>query len=681
MERLAAILFLFSSLQLIAQVENEKEIIIENAVSNSDEEFENENIIEDLRFLLRQPIYVNDSLANYGILFQYGLLTPIQARAIKEYVKTYGPFITKKELIAVPGINNEELEAILPYLSVFKEEQQQLGVFRQLQVAQSRLIVRNQLVLEKQAGYQSTDSTRSKFAGDPNHLYIKFRHRYKNQLSIGLLSDKDSGEQLFKGENKAGFDFYSAHIKYRPQKRWINQINIGDYEVKIGQGLIQWNGFSLGKGADATTVFQKSPILREYTSSNEINFLRGVAADFRFLPELNATIWVSHKQMDGNQLYNDSLQLTGRITSLPLTGYHRTKGEIIDKGSTTENIYGTNIEFSNEWLKVGVTGQHRKLSDSLIYRNQEYQRFYPKGTDFSHVGIHYSILKKRNYFFGETAFTNDLAYATVNGIQHFFPGSVKGTFVYRNYTKDYQSFYSNGFGENTSVNNEEGIYVGLQYSPAKNFTIQTYYDWFRFPWKKFRVSKPSTGNELFLQATYEPTEQVELEFRTRLEQKQIDISGNLYPSKILTNQKRYSSRLELRYRPNELLYFKSRIGHSFFEAEEKEHGILLFQDLIYQFPSTDVKLYGRFANFNTDSFDSRVYAYENDLLYNFSVPAFYGKGSRWYAMVSYAPIRNIKFWVKGSQTIFSDREQISSGNTAIDGNTRTDLKLQAQWSF
>ena len=172
-----------------------------------------------------------------------------------------------------------------------------------------------------------------------------------------------------------------------------------------------------------------------------------------------------------------------------------------------------------------------------------------------------------------------------------------------------------------------------------------------------------------------------MEFRTRLEQKQIDVSGNLYPSKILTNQKRYSSRLELRYRPNELLYFKSRIGHSFFEAEEKEHGILLFQDLIYQFPSTDVKLYGRFANFNTDSFDSRVYAYENDLLYNFSVPAFYGKGSRWYAMVSYAPIRNIKFWVKGSQTIFSDREQISSGNTAIDGNTRTDLKLQLQWSF
>ena len=676
-------LVVITSFSTFAQIDDsEEEIIIENAVQNSDEEFDNENIIEDLQFLIAQPIVINDTTANYDLLFQYGLLTPLQARQIQQYVTTYGEFLTTTELLAVPSLSKQQIEAILPYVSIQAVDlQEELTLIDQFKNSISRLILRDQFVTEQQAGYAQTDSTASKFAGNAHHLYMKFRHKYRDQLSIGFLADKDAGEAFFTGENSTGFDFYSAHLKFKPKNKLINQINLGDYEVKIGQGLIQWNGFSLGKGADATTVFLKSPILREYTSSNEINFLRGLAGNFNLSPKLNATIWASHKAMDGNQELNDSLETIGKITSLPLTGYHRTAGEIADKNSTTESTFGANVEYSNDWLKVGITGQQRNLSDSLVYRKQEYQRFYPKGNQFNHAGLHYSIVKNKSYLFGETAITENFALATVNGIQHFFKGGAKGTLVYRNYAKNYQSFYANGFSENTAINNEEGLYAGLAYSPIQKLTLQAYYDTFRFPWKKFRVSKPSSGNEYFFQATYQPEERIELEARSRFEQKEIDQAGNALPTKQLLLQKRYTNRLEFRYRPNSLFYFKSRVGHSFYEAEEKEHGVLLFQDVVYQFPTTELTLYGRFSTFKTDSFDSRVYAYENDLLYNFSVPAMYGEGVRWYAMASYSPIPDVKCWVKGSQTIFSDRETISSGNTEIDGNTRTDIKLQVQWTF
>ena len=39
----------------------------------------------------------------------------------------------------------------------------------------------------------------------------------------------------------------------------------------------------------------------------------------------------------------------------------------------------------------------------------------------------------------------------------------------------------------------------------------------------------------------------------------------------------------------------------------------------------------RYAVFDTDNFDSRVYAFENDLFAAVSIPAFSGRGTRWYA--------------------------------------------------
>jgi hypothetical protein len=41
--------------------------------------------------------------------------------------------------------------------------------------------------------------------------------------------------------------------------------------------------------------------------------------------------------------------------------------------------------------------------------------------------------------------------------------------------------------------------------------------------------------------------------------------------------------------------------------------------------------------FETDSYASRIYAFENDVLYAFSSPAYYGKGWGFYFIVNYKP--------------------------------------------
>ena len=43
----------------------------------------------------------------------------------------------------------------------------------------------------------------------------------------------------------------------------------------------------------------------------------------------------------------------------------------------------------------------------------------------------------------------------------------------------------------------------------------------------------------------------------------------------------------------------------------------------------------RYCVFRTDDYNSRIYTWENDLLYSFSIPALSGKGSRLYFMAGW----------------------------------------------
>jgi hypothetical protein len=87
------------------------------------------------------------------------------------------------------------------------------------------------------------------------------------------------------------------------------------------------------------------------------------------------------------------------------------------------------------------------------------------------------------------------------------------------------------------------------------------------------------------------------------------------------------------------------------------------------------------AYFNTDSYDSRIYAYENDVLYAVSFPAYYGKGWRYYLIGKMPISRNLDAWIRLAQTNVSDRATIGSGTSEIDGNRKTDLKVQLKYSF
>src|SRR5690606_6770562 len=121
---------------------------------------------------------------------------------------------------------------------------------------------------------------------------------------------KDPGETFFRADNKAGFDFYSGFIHMQDLSPLIKKIEIGDYAVSLGQGLILHNGFGSGKSALVMNIKKDGQSLRPYSSVNETNFFRGGGITLTPSRNTSITAFYSRKSIDGT-ISIDTLEDSG----------------------------------------------------------------------------------------------------------------------------------------------------------------------------------------------------------------------------------------------------------------------------------------------------------------------------------------------------------------------------------
>jgi hypothetical protein len=125
------------------------------------------------------------------------------------------------------------------------------------------------------------------------------------------------------------------------------------------------------------------------------------------------------------------------------------------------------------------------------------------------------------------------------------------------------------------------------------------------------------------------------------------------------------------------LKLQNRISFTecFLSNDTYEQGILICQDFSWRLKKLPLELDFRYGIFDTDSYQSSLYSYEQDLLYNFSIPAYYSKGFRYYINVKYN-YEPVTFYLKLGRFYYTDKNSIGSGLNMIDGNTKTSLKMQ-----
>ena len=695
MKRLFLILSPFLSLPALAQVDSlpqppdAPQQVIEDFLQNTESEgdFDFNTVFEDLEYYLRRPLNLNE--AGEEDLQNLQLLSDIQILELLNYRRTAGDLISIYELQAIPSFDLQTIRRLLPYVTVDKGiDDYQLSIPRMMAEGQNELYLRWSRIVEEQKGYSPLEEgqTAQRYLGDPNQFYLRYKHSYSNKLSYGLTAEKDRGEEFFTGSNKQGFDFYSAHLFIKDYNRTIKAIAIGDYAVSFGQGLILYSGFGAGKSSYVMNIKRTARVLRPYTSVNESNFQRGAAATLGFGEHLEVTALASYRRRDGNVLEPDTLDVEEsirQISSLGIAGLHRTDSEIADERALGQTTFGGRLRWKGDRGHIALNGLYEQIDADLTLRDQPYNRFYFSGDRLFNASLDYSFTFQNYNFFGETAMSDNGAIATLNGLLMGLDRKVDLAVLVRHFPRNYQALFPTPFAETTGARNETGAYLGLEVRPHRYWKLSAYFDAWKHPWLRFDADAPSRGYEYRARLTYFRKRNLEVYLEVRDETKERNIDKIEGKNNFTLPTRVFQTRLHLAKKVNKALELRSRIDVGFSENEinTTQRGFVIYQDVIFKPIGFPLSFTTRFALFDTDGFQARYYSFENNLLYAFSIPAYYNRGTRFYINLRYKGIRNLTLEARIAQTYWRNQDSIGSGLEEVAGPRRTELGAQVKYRF
>ena len=662
--------------------------LMERLFPVQEEEVDYEALYELLTELYQNPLDIN-RVSGEELAGTY-LLSPPQIQAFLDHRSQSGEFLSLYELQSLPHWDSATLDTILPFLTLETEKSSPKSFLERLRSEEnSYLLFRHRRTLELRRGYQndSTVNPSSRYLGDQNDLFLRFRIQHAKDFSLGFLLEKDAGEALVwdPKTSRYGFNFASFHHTRYNLGKW-KTLSLGDFQASFGQGLVFGAGFSLGKGAETVPTVRRSTLgILPYTSSLESGFFRGIGIT-RQLGSWQSTLLFSSIGKDGrlatqlDAVGNSSQELT----SLSQTGLHRSQSELSTKNQLRETNLGTNIQYqarSGKW-SAGINALHTQLSIPWIRNPNRYNQFEFSGRSNT-VGSGYFNVSWKNFsFFGESARSSSQGQGTVVGFVSSLSKTVDFSLLWRRYDRHFHSFYATAFAEGTHPINEQGTYLGIQIKPSSKVKLNAYVDFFRFPWLKFRVYAPSQGQEWLVRLSYQPEKILHASIQMKQERKMRNASTEeataptytLVP--ILKNQ--VQANLELGVSPE--FSFQSRIlWNQVILDQANTQGWMLLQDI--SFKREKWKLTARMALFDTETFDNRLYAYEHNALGAFAIPAFSGKGSRQYLLVQYRMHPKLTAYFRIAQTRYADREVISSGMQEIIGPKQTDTVLVLRYAL
>lgn len=683
---------LLISNSLFAQNENIKQLI-ENLTEQSETEFDYSDLLDEFIFLQENPLNINTTSAEK--LVELFLLDELQYQNIRQYIDSNGLFLSPQELMLVEGISFETFNNIFPFIKAEQPEKRSyVSPAKILKYGRHQAFLRYQRVVQNAEGYIGrTDSVwennpNSKYLGNADKYYLKYQYKYSDIFSAGLVAEKDAGELFFENINNPvldsligdkftkGFDFYTGHIFIQKQGI-IKQAVVGDYHLLFGQGLNMWSALAFGKSSSSINIRKFERGIKPNTSTDENFFLRGGAVQlggskFRF------TAFYSKKKQDATDFAQSEDQESQFLQSISGTGYHRTVNELLKKNNLEVELFGGRVSYAGNHFKIGITASETRLDKTIASLSAPYQYFNLTGNSNTVAGADYILLINKYSIFGEFSQQINGGWALLSGINAPLNNRIALAILYRNYQKNYRNLFGAAFGENSDNNNEEGIYTGLRFQISPKLQLNTYADIFSFPWLKYRVDKPSRGQEYLANLEYEFSRKIQMQFRARYKQKEINFYSEEFDNNQTENYQKYSFRYHISYELHPLFRLKNRIEYQVYETASsgKKSGFLIYQDIQYKSKNDKLSIYGRYALFDVEDYDARLYAYENDLLYVFSIPAYYEQGSRVYLLFNYKLSDTFHFWVKLAHTWYTNIDQISSGLNLIDGNEKTEVRAQ-----
>lgn len=570
--------------------------------------------IEKLFEIYENPVRINSAgNEDFSRLF---FLSDFQAKVLADYISSTGKIVSLYEIANLPGFDKET--AMMMKLFISLDETHGKTAYNSTW--------RNTLLTNL---IWKPDDVDPAWLGSPVKILTKYRFN-AGSFSGGLTAEKDHGEEFSDGHPPAP-DFLSAHFAYEG-KGIIRRIIIGDYSARFGQGTNINTTFGTGLSLHAPGYMAAKSEIRPYTSTDENNFFRGAGVEFS-AANLALSLFFSHNSIDAT-LASSSGSSYDFVKSFYPSGLHNTALTRARKDAVTDIAYGANLSYSFERIRIGATWSEDRLSLPVQSRTGDPEKVFGfAGKNNSVYSLYYNSLIDKFLLYGEFSANRSLEYASVQGLTFRPSDRLSVNLLYRHYTEGYFSLHGRGPGSSSSNSAGKSILGNFIFEAARHLFISGGSEIREFPWLRYRTSSPSYSKKREIRIRYIPADKLLLEgaYYYRLS----TVDGNTTNSipwlqELITR----SFSASFRYSIYDNLTLGTRFYYKLAE-HSKGMGVLLLQDMNYEFSKIPVTIWLRYCLFSTDDWDSRIYVYENDLLYSFNIPALHGRGSRNYVMAGW----------------------------------------------
>ncbi len=649
-----------------------------------------EEAYDNLQQLRDHPLDIN--LAGSDELLQIPGIDLNAVSAILAYRHRYGHFRSLQELDMIPAIDDRMRRYLGSVL--FVDGNDTVAWYSPQRLKRDIRRIRQTFLLTAavptyyRAGDKGATSAsaygENKYAdtylGDPLKHTLRYSAAMGDNLQLNLTGSKAAGEPFFSGGNGMGYDSYAFNISVK-DLGVFHRIILGQYRAQFGMGLVINNNLSFGKQAMLASVGRLANIFTPHNSTSDSKYLQGVAATANLRGATLSAFW-SYRRVDA------TLNADGTVSTILTDGYHRTEKEMAKKNNTTQMTEGLHLKCGSEeggkteW-GIGFSFLHTRFNRALnpVYSKADtvsagkmYRLYYPTGTGFWNAGVDYKLIWGGISILGETALCDNGALATVNNVIFNAANRLTLTAVQRFYSYKYHTLYGSGISEGGTIQNESAVLLGVRWGVSRRLTLDAYTDFAYFPWRKYRVSASSRAWDNNLSATLRHRHWT-FSARYRVKMKQQDKTLEDADGKPF---KALSDRTTHRLRFTAVLDNRRWTARSHCEGimtEDNDNGFIITQSLGYRL-GRRWSFYVSAAYFDTDDYDTRLYAYERGMLYAFSNASYYGNGMRT-ALLAKADIsERLMAQMKIGRTKYFDRSVIGTAERQIFSSSQTDIDLQ-----
>jgi hypothetical protein len=679
MKYLSTLLFCFQYLFIQAQFTELDQQSIDHADVLQDMEDVPEGFLETYLQIRSQPINLNK--ADIHQLRTIPYLKDQQVYDILQHREVHGDFLSVYELQSLPSIDSLLIENIKPYILIQdpNNELSKNWIKKIPQEGDHFLLLRYQQNFQKPKGATNAATENQKFIGDLSKQYIRFRSHQAHDYSIGITLEKDIGEALRWNPSAKhyGYDFISYHVQLM-NKGILKNLIVGNFQAQFAQGILFGGLFGFGKGGETITATRKTNIgFLPYTSAYEAGSLHGIATTLSLSKTISCSVFASSSYRDASIEHLESNTIA---TSLPTTGLHRNFSELQRRKKLREANYGAIIQYQKKRVDVGLSFNHVQYNAAIQRDQTLYLTHAFRGEQFQNVGFHTSYGNRYGSFFHESAYTLSKGFASLTGLIMSINPRLDFAFLHRHYDPNFHTLFSNAFAESSNPQNERGMYWGWKYTHNRKWIVSGYSDFFKFPSLRYRSYNPSVGNEWLLRLAHTPNRKTSILLQLKREQKEQNNTEEYqttYPSQTII---KYQSFIQLQHAIENRWRFKTRVQyHTTTINKQISEGIMLSQDVRFQFKN--IELIARCALFDSDTYDSRIYAYEDHVWMAYALPSYDNQGIRQYIIVEYKWNKHITAWFRFAQTQYTQLTTVGSGVDATDGKTRSDLTFQLRYRF